>query len=199
MGLESKPALIIGRDGWLQQHDTVSHAPSPNFDVRPAGVAIDLLVIHNISLPPNVFTGNAIIEFFQNKLDIDAHPWFENIRGVNVSAHFLIRRDGAIVQFVSTLDRAWHAGKSSFNGRPVCNDYSVGIELEGSDYVAFEATQYQSLTLLSQAIAQRHPLCAVRGHEHIAPKRKTDPGPHFDWQRYAADTLWPKALFPSGD
>ncbi len=115
---------------------------------------------------------------------------------MKVSAHFLIRRDGSIVQFVSTLDRAWHAGKSSFNGRTACNDFSIGIELEGSDYVAFETPQYFSLKLLSQAVAYRHPLRAVRGHEHISPERKTDPGPCFDWQRYLADTEWPETLFP---
>lgn len=191
----NKPTLALDHTGWLRPQQNVSHAPSPNFNERPADCETDLLVIHNISLPPNIFNGTAIIEFFQNKLDLNSHPWFENLRGLHVSAHFLIRRDGHIVQFVSTDDRAWHAGQSHYCGRSQCNDFSIGIELEGSDYVPFEAAQYHSLSLLSQAIMQRHPLRGICGHEHIAPERKTDPGPFFDWQRYANDTGLPTTLF----
>lgn len=196
MDHESNAALALSSDGWLTQTALVSHAPSPNFNMRPEGCEVTLLVIHNISLPPNVFTGTAIIDFFQNKLDINSHPWYQNIKGVCVSAHFLIRRDGHIVQFVSTLDRAWHAGESDFGGCANCNDFSIGIELEGSDYVPFDEAQYQSLQQLSQALTQRHPLAAVRGHEHIAPQRKTDPGPFFDWDRYASEMAWPPEFFP---
>ncbi|NHC60967.1 1,6-anhydro-N-acetylmuramyl-L-alanine amidase AmpD [Paenalcaligenes suwonensis] len=196
MAPASNNALHLQADGWLAPAEGVTRAPSPNFDTRPEGGPIDLLVIHNISLPPNVFEGNAIIDFFQNKLDISSHPWFENIRGVTVSAHFLVRRDGEIVQFVSTLDRAWHAGVSNHHGREVCNDFSIGIEMEGSDSCPFEAAQYQRLNQLSQALAERHDLHAIRGHEHIAPGRKTDPGPFFDWESYASNSPWPRRHFP---
>lgn len=188
--------VTLNDNGWLQPSPLVSHAPSPNFNSRPDGCEIELLVIHNISLPPKVFTGTAIIDFFQNKLDMTSHPWFEHIQGLKVSAHFLIRRDGSIVQFVSTLDRAWHAGESSFNGRGQCNDFSIGIELEGTDCQPFDDRQYHSLNALSKVINQRHPLSAIWGHEHIAPGRKTDPGPYFDWFRYASDTGWSTDLFP---
>lgn len=175
----------IDRHGWLCTQPGIRHAPSPNANTRPSGVDPYLLVIHNISLPPNQFEGDAIIRFFQNQLDFDAHPWFEHIRGVQVSAHFLIRRDGEIIQFVSTLDRAWHAGQSFFQGKKNCNDFSIGIELEGADTIPYSDSQYERLACLTNILSQRHPLRAVYGHEHIAPKRKTDPGPAFDWWRYA--------------
>lgn len=175
----------IDRHGWLCPQPGIRHAPSPNANARPSGVDPYLLVIHNISLPPNQFEGDAIIRFFQNQLDFDAHPWFEHIRGVQVSAHFLIRRDGEIIQFVSTLDRAWHAGQSFFQGKENCNDFSIGIELEGADTIPYSDSQYERLACLTNILSQRHPLRAVYGHEHIAPKRKTDPGPAFDWWRYA--------------
>ncbi len=206
-GAPSEPApglsLSIGPDGWLTGsageamdpppvdstgHRTVApgilRRPSPNHDQRPDGEDPYLLVIHNISLPPGVFTGDAIIDFFQNRLDIASHPWFENIRDMRVSAHFLIRRDGTIVQFVPTVLRAWHAGVSVFEGRERCNDFSIGIELEGTDTLAYTDAQYERLAALAAAIRARHPIRAVRGHEHIAPGRKTDPGVAFDWERF---------------
>lgn len=176
--------MRIGADGWLESAPGNERRPSPNCDARPEGEAPYLLVIHNISLPPGVFEGNAVIDFFQNRLDIDSHPWFKNVRDLHVSAHFLIRRDGAIVQFVPTTLRAWHAGVSSFQGRERCNDYSVGIELEGTDTLSYTDDQYVRLAALATAIATRHPIQWVQGHEHIAPGRKTDPGQAFDWGRF---------------
>lgn len=188
--------LRLDKQGWLQPHNTVQLAPSPNCDPRPAEISPYLLVIHNISLPPNQFYGEAVVQFFQNKLDFDQHPWFENIRGIKVSAHFLIRRDGHLVQFVSTDDRAWHAGASSFNDATACNDFSIGIELEGADFTPYTKAQYECLAVLTATLSQRYPLHAIRGHEHIAPGRKTDPGPAFDWQHYANQTGLTPQLFP---
>lgn len=164
-------------------NDKVLIRPSPNYDSRPDIKDISLLVIHNISLPPGDFGGNHVIDFFQNNLNINSHEWFENIKGIKVSAHFFVRRCGQIVQFVSTLDRAWHAGVSNFQGRQKCNDFSIGIELEGTDTLAYSESQYQSLLDLIKAIKNRHNITDICGHEHIAPDRKTDPGPAFDWSR----------------
>jgi AmpD protein len=183
-------ALALDRQGWLKPHATVTLAPSPNFDKRPRGVEPTLLVIHNISLPPGQFGGPEIVDFFQNKLDYDSHPWLDRLRGVTVSAHFLVRRDGQVVQFVSTDERAWHAGVSSFQGRERCNDFSIGIELEGTDTEPYTDEQYETLQSLTRALRTRHPLSAVWGHEHIAPQRKTDPGPAFQWRRYARESQW---------
>jgi len=169
--------------GWLPCAAGVVHAPSPNADARPDGSDISLLVIHNISLPPGQFGGTEIVDFFLNRLDCSAHPWLERLRGVRVSSHFLVRRDGGIVQFVACGERAWHAGVSNFEGRSACNDFSIGIEVEGTDTQAFEDAQYVALARLTCALRARYPLQAVRGHEHIAPGRKTDPGPYFDWVR----------------
>lgn len=171
----------IDDDGWCSG---VLREPSPNFDARPAGLAIDLLVIHNISLPPGQFGGGWIADLFGNRLDCDAHPYFDQLRALCVSAHFLIRRDGVVMQFVSANDRAWHAGASSFCGRERCNDFSIGIEMEGTDFEAFEAIQYERLARLTRALRTRYPIRDVTGHEHIAPGRKSDPGPFFDWARY---------------
>jgi AmpD protein len=171
----------IGDDGWC---DGAARVPSPNFDVRPPGTEIRLLVVHNISLPPCQFGGPYVTDLFTNRLDCDAHPYFAQLRGTHVSAHFLVRRDGAVIQFVSANDRAWHAGASSFRGQQRCNDFSVGIELEGSDFEPFEPVQYAALAALTCALLARYPLADVAGHEHIAPDRKTDPGPFFDWTRY---------------
>ncbi len=146
-----------------------------------------MLIVHNISLPPGEFGGDYIEALFTNRLDCGAHPYFEQLRGLRVSAHFLIRRDGSLVQFVPTLARAWHAGISVFNGRERCNDFSIGIELEGSDFTDFCDAQYVSLAALTHALIARHPICAVRGHEHVAPGRKTDPGPYFQWRRFERD------------
>ena len=171
-------------DGWCRE---IARAACTNFDARPIDAEISLLVIHNISLPPGHFGGDSIEALFANTLDCDAHPYFEQLRGLKVSAHFLVRRDGSVLQFVATSQRAWHAGASQFNGRDRCNDFSIGIELEGSDDQTFADAQYQTLASLTQALALHHPLSHVVGHEHIAPGRKTDPGPFFDWQRYRVD------------
>lgn len=176
--------LPIDPQGWCPD---IRRADCTNFDARPEGAEISLLVIHNISLPPGEFGGQYIEDLFANRLDCDAHPYFHQLRGLRVSAHFLIRRDGSAVQFVSTLDRAWHAGVSHFDGRERCNDFSIGIELEGSDASDFCDAQYRTLSALAHALCARHPIKAVRGHEHIAPGRKTDPGPHFDWPRFRSD------------
>ncbi|EGF33861.1 N-acetylmuramoyl-L-alanine amidase [Oxalobacteraceae bacterium IMCC9480] len=177
--------LHIDADGWCAQAQQLR---SPNCDVRADGVAIDLLVIHNISLPPGQYGGPYIAQLFTNTLDCDAHPYFDQLRALRVSSHFVIRRDGSLQQFVSTLQRAWHAGVSQFGERQRCNDFSIGIELEGCDTEPFADAQYTRLCQLSRALQQAHPLLAVTGHEHIAPGRKTDPGACFDWLGYR--TLW---------
>lgn len=182
----SIPRITIDADGWA------SHAvrmPSPNFDRRAEGMEIALLVVHNISLPPGEFGGPYIADLFLNRLDHDAHPYFDQLRPLRVSAHFLIRRDGEIVQFVSARDRAWHAGASTFCGRERCNDFSIGIELEGTDDRPFEPSQYEALVALTTALQLAYPLRNVTGHEQIAPGRKTDPGPFFDWDRYRSGYL----------
>lgn len=177
------PFLSIDETGWCAQ---AQRQPSPNFDARVNASDIDLLVIHNISLPPGQFGGPYIADLFDNCLDCDAHPYFDQLRTLRVSAHFLIRRDGSLMQFVSTYDRAWHAGISVFEGRERCNDFSIGVELEGSDFVPFETQQYLTLAALTAALQRRHALRAVTGHEHIAPGRKTDPGPFFEWNTYCS-------------
>lgn len=172
--------LAIGADGWLKG---VVCVPSPNFDARPADVALSLIVIHAISLPPGNFGGTAIEEFFTNTLDPEAHPYFAGIAAQRVSAHFLIRRDGQIIQFVSCASRAWHAGTSCWQGRDRCNDFALGIELEGDDYNAFAEAQYRSLDALRVTLCGQYPIAAIVGHADVAPGRKTDPGPYFDWSR----------------
>lgn len=167
---------------------------SPNHGPRPPGAVVDLVVLHSISLPPGEFGGDAIARLFTNQLDWSAHPSFEAIRGLQVSAHFLVRRCGSLLQFVSTDRRAWHAGASSWQGRPNCNDYSIGIELEGLEGGQFEPAQYAALAPLLQALVRRHPLRAVTGHEHVAPGRKHDPGPGFDWQALQGWPGYPPAL-----
>jgi AmpD protein len=162
----------------------VSRIPSPNCDERPAEAKIELLVIHAISLPPGEFGGAAIEEFFLNKLDVTRHPYFATIAHLKVSAHFLIRRGGGLVQFVSCAKRAWHAGESSWRGRSRCNDFSIGVELEGCDDTPFMPAQYDRLVRLTQAIQATYPIADVLGHSDIAPGRKTDPGTRFDWPFY---------------
>lgn len=159
------------------------YIPSPNCDGRPAGV-IELLVIHNISLPPDEFYGDGVLRLFTNTLDVMAHPYYLTIAGLKVSAHFFVRRDGHIIQFVPCLKRAWHAGESCWQGASGCNDYSLGIELEGSDAVPFTDAQYLALQRLTLALRAAYPLRGIAGHSDIAPQRKTDPGPFFDWARY---------------
>jgi len=159
------------------------YLPSPNCDDRPGG-AIELLVIHNISLPPGEFGGDAVLRLFTNTLDVAEHPYYASISELKVSAHFFVRRDGRVIQFVPCLKRAWHAGESCWQGKSRCNDFSVGIELEGSDAVPFSDAQYIALIQLSAALREAYPKCGITGHSDIAPKRKTDPGPRFDWARY---------------
>ncbi|MDO8954259.1 MAG: 1,6-anhydro-N-acetylmuramyl-L-alanine amidase AmpD [Gammaproteobacteria bacterium] len=176
--------FTLNASGWIEN---IGHCPSPNYGQRPEGMAVDLLVIHNISLPPGEFGGKYIEDFFQNKLDSTKDPYFKTIKDLKVSAHFLIKRDGDIVQFVSVNDRAWHAGVSSFEGRDNCGDFSIGIELEGTDTIDFNEAQYQSLVKLTQTIMNSFPditLNKITGHSDIAPGRKTDPGPHFNWNAY---------------
>lgn len=156
---------------------------SPNFGERPERAAVSLLVVHSISLPPGVYGGDAIERLFTNRLDERAHPYFESLRGLRVSAHFLVRRDGTLQQFVSCDRRAWHAGASAWRGRENCNDFSVGVELEGLEGETFEPAQYDALAGLARALARRYPIEAIAGHEHVAPGRKRDPGPGFDWHR----------------
>ena len=180
-----------GTDGnSLRETGRISFArwtPSPNFGPRPDGAGISLLVVHNISLPPGQFGGREIEDFFCNQLDHSAHPYFKTIEGVQVSAHLLIRRDGALVQFVSLLDRAWHAGRSCFEGQEECNDFSIGIELEGTDDQPYTPLQYQKLAEVSRALINAYPAMSaerITGHQHIAPGRKTDPGEAFDWMYF---------------
>ena len=171
-------------DGWLQQA-TIS--PSCNFNARPEGADINLLVIHNISLPPGEFGGHWIDDLFHSRLDASAHSYFEEIAALQVSAHCLIRRDGEVVQYVAFDQRAWHAGASCFDAQQNCNDFSIGIELEGSDEIPYTEKQYQSLVQVSKAVMQRYPAITserIAGHSDIAPSRKTDPGPAFDWPGY---------------
>jgi len=174
--------LNFNEAGWINHHIRI---PSPNFDARPTD-EISLVVIHNISLPPSQYGGNGIIELFTNRLNPNSHPYYAEIYQQKVSAHFLIRRDGQLIQFVSCLHRAWHAGKSNWQGRERCNDFSVGIELEGSDIEPFEMQQYAVLNQLLESLMNIYPIKATAGHSEIAPNRKTDPGPFFDWSKVTA-------------
>jgi AmpD protein len=170
--------------GWVAQ---ARRLPSPNCDARPEDARIELLLIHNISLPPGQFGTGGIEQLFTNALDCDAHPYFDTLRGLRVSAHFLIARDGQLTQFVACVDRAWHAGESLFEGRTRCNDFSLGIELEGTDTLAYTDAQYSVLARLSGALFAAYPLRAVRGHNDVSAPRKTDPGVAFDWLRFARE------------
>jgi AmpD protein len=167
-------------DGWWSGARRVE---SPNRGPRPAGTAVTLVILHSISLPPGVYGGDAIERFFTNRLDCSAHPYFERLRGVEVSAHFVLRRDGTWLQFVSCDERAWHAGRSSWRGVEQCNDCSIGIELEGLEGESFDDAQYRALRPLLKELARRYPVRDIVGHEHVAPARKHDPGPGFDWVR----------------
>lgn len=190
--------MVITADGWHQQ---AHHVHSPNFDQRSgsnkdvsAAVTIELIVIHNISLPPKEYGGPWIDKLFVNELDPDAHPYFASIHTHEVSAHFLIRRDGTLVQYVSCDSRAWHAGQSSWRGAQRCNDFSIGIELEGCDEHPFTAQQYQQLVELTAQLRARYPsIKGVAGHSEIAPHRKTDPGPCFEWARYEQQANIPES------
>jgi AmpD protein len=179
--------------GWWRAARAVA---SPNFGPRPAGVAVDLVVLHSISLPPGEYGGDAIERLFTNRLDWDAHPYYAQIRGLQVSSHFLLRRNGELLQFVSCDERAWHAGRSHFEGRDNCNDFSIGVELEGLEGEVFEPAQYECLVRLLNAIASNYPVRHLAGHEHVAPGRKIDPGPGFDWALLRQRLGWPAERFP---
>lgn len=181
--------------GWCRQATRVQ---SPNCDARPEGTQIDLLVLHNISLPAGQFGGPYIEKLFTNRLIADEHPSFGEIAALKVSAHFLIRRDGELIQFVACDHRAWHAGVSSFAQRERCNDFSIGVELEGTDDQPFDDAQYQVLARLTRALRRHYPLRFVAGHRDIAPQRKTDPGPCFDWPRYLKQAGLPLSASPFG-
>jgi N-acetyl-anhydromuramoyl-L-alanine amidase len=190
----AEPADPLWRQGWYRFAHRVA---SPNFGPRPAGTTTDLIVVHSISLPPGVYGGDEVTRLFTNTLDWEAHPYFQQIRGTQVSAHFFIRRDGALLQFVSCDDRAWHAGTSSYRGRDNCNDDSIGIELEGLEGETFECTQYEALGAVCAAIAQHYPIRHIAGHEDIAPMRKKDPGPGFEWALLQRELGWPAEWFPT--
>ena len=195
--MSKQSPLHVAADGWV---GGVRRHPSPNIDARPDGMPIDLIVLHNISLPPaqsaTDFGTDAVLDFFTNTLDCDAHPYFDQLRGVRVSAHFFIRRTGECVQFAPCDARAWHAGASDFFGRTRCNDFSVGIEIEGTDDLPFTPEQYAATAALVQAICKAYPIAAIAGHSDIAPGRKTDPGPCFDWAHLRALGGFNAALFP---
>jgi AmpD protein len=182
-GFNGGTHVSIGADGLAAG---VPLIVSPNCDERPADARIELIVIHAISLPPGEFGGPGIEQLFLNSLDPAEHPYYGVIAGMRVSAHFLVRRHGAVIQFVPCTKRAWHAGESSWRGRSRCNDFSVGIELEGTDDVPFESAQYESLARLTRALTTAYVIGGVVGHSDVAPGRKTDPGPQFDWCRFRA-------------
>lgn len=178
--------------GW---HRDALALPSPNYGIRPASTQISLIIVHSISLPPGHYGGGEIHALFTNCLDWHANPYFQTIRGMQVSSHFLIARDGTTWQFVSCDERAWHAGRSAFAGRSNCNDFSIGIELEGLEGTCFEAAQYTRLAALCRDIRLHYPIDAITGHENVAPGRKFDPGAQFDWQRLQQDLHWPESWF----
>ena len=178
--MRANRVIKVGPRGWVA---TATRIVSPNRDARPPGIAPSLVVVHGISLPPRTFGGDGVARLFTNTLDAGAHPYYATIAHVRVSAHFFIRRDGTLVQFVPCTERAWHAGVSSWRGRERCNDFSIGIELEGADAVPYASAQYTALATLLRALKRRYPLEAAVGHSDVAPGRKTDPGPAFDWDR----------------
>ena len=189
---EAGPALWRG--GWYRFARALA---SPNQGERPADARIDLIVIHSISLPPGEFGNGNVALLFANQLDWDTHPYFQGIRGLRVSSHFFIGRDGALWQFVGCESRAWHAGESRYRGRGACNDDSIGIELEGLEGGDFEAPQYETLTGLCAALLAAYPIAHIAGHEHIAPGRKRDPGPGFDWNALRSALALPDRYFPA--
>jgi AmpD protein len=176
----SRRYLVIDERGYA---NLARQVRSPNRDARPERTLVDLLVVHGISLPPGEFGGDGIARLFTNRLEALAHPSYAGIATLKVSAHFLIRRDGELLQFVGCLDRAWHAGVSTWKGRDRCNDFSIGIELEGTDTILYAPAQYTMLARLIRALRRRHPIADIVGHSDVAPGRKTDPGPTFDWAR----------------
>ncbi len=198
-GGRPRPRLSVDVAGIVSRARQVA---SPHHDARPAGTAITLLVVHGISLPPGEFGGDGIERLFTARLDPNAHPYYATIADLRVSAHFLIRRDGSLLQFVPCAQRAWHAGVSSWRGVPRCNDYSIGVEVEGTDDLPYTPAQYRKLARLVKALLRRYPIAAIVGHSDIAPGRKTDPGPSFDWSRLrrqigSAAVLGTAAIVPS--
>ncbi len=192
---ETEPlAQALWHKGWYRY---AHRCPSPNFGPRPHGMPVELVVVHAISLPPGEYGSTDVLDLFTNQLQIDAHPYFKTLEGVQVSAHFFIRRQGELWQLVGCDDRAWHAGASTFRGQENCNDFSIGIELEGLDGHGFEASQYETLTSLCAALADAYPIAHIAGHEHVAPGRKKDPGPGFEWHRLQQSLAWPAARFPA--
>ena len=187
-------ASALWQAGWSR---FARRLDSPNFGPRPAGAAIDLIVIHSISLPPGDYAGDGVQRLFTNSLDWNAHPYHKSIEGLQVSSHFYVRRNGELWQFVSCDDRAWHAGASQYRGRANCNDDSIGVELEGLEGEPFEAAQYETLSDLCAALGQHYPVEHVAGHEHIAPGRKLDPGEGFDWAALQRALAWPRHRFPA--
>jgi AmpD protein len=173
--------MVLGADGILA---TARQVPSPNCDARPPGATVSQLVLHGISLPPGEFGGDAIERLFTNRLDPGAHPYYAGLHGLRVSAHFLVRRDGEAVQFVPATRRAWHAGVSAWRTREQCNDWSIGVELEGTDSVPYAGAQYVTLARLARALMHAYPIASCAGHSDVAPVRKTDPGAAFDWRRF---------------
>ena len=191
---EAAPSGPLWQNGWYRFARVLA---SPNFGPRPEAARIDLIVLHSISLPPGEYGNHHVQRLFTNQLDWDAHPYFQTIRGMQVSAHFFISRTGQLWQFVSCDARAWHAGQSSYRGRSNCNDDSVGIELEGLEGNAFEAAQYETLDALCAALMTHYPVVHVAGHEHIAPGRKHDPGSGFDWQALTRSLALNSASLPA--
>lgn len=187
------PDTSLWHNGWYQYAKAMV---SPNANQRPAGAQVDLVVIHSISLPPGEFGNGNVQRLFTNQLDWDAHPYFQGIRGLEVSAHFFISRTGALWQFVGCDDRAWHAGQSAYRGRSQCNDDSIGIELEGLEGGTFETPQYETLASLCAALLQAYPVVHIAGHEHIAPGRKSDPGCGFDWLLLQHSLALPNRYLP---
>ncbi|MBW8828225.1 MAG: 1,6-anhydro-N-acetylmuramyl-L-alanine amidase AmpD [Burkholderiales bacterium] len=194
MATAEPDSIAAWNDGWWLG---ARRCGSPNHGPRPEGTDISLALIHSISLPPGVYGGDEVERLFTNRLNWDAHPYFQKIRGLTVSSHFFIRRDGEVIQFVSCDERAWHAGQSSWRGRDNCNDYSIGIELEGLEGEIFEALQYHALADVLRAVRWRYSVRDVVGHEHVAPGRKIDPGAGFDWQRLRTSLGWTDVDFPS--
>lgn len=184
----------LWHSGWYRY---ARRLQSPNFGPRPVAAAVDLIVIHSISLPPGQYGGDEVQRLFTNCLDSQAHPYFQSIRGASVSAHFYVRRNGELWQFVSCDERAWHAGLSRYRGRDNCNDDSIGVEFEGLEGGEFEPPQYETAAAVCAAIAGHYPIAHIAGHEHIAPGRKSDPGSGFDWARLQRALAWPRRCFPA--
>ena len=191
---EVRPVAALWQEGWYRYARALA---SPNFGSRPVAVQVDLIVVHSISLPPGQFENGNVQRLFTNQLDWEQHPYFQGMRGLQVSSHFFIARSGALWQFVSCDARAWHAGQSAYRGRQNCNDDSIGIEMEGLEGDLFEASQYETLAGLCAAIMVNYPVAHIAGHEHIASGRKQDPGPGFDWPLLQRSLAAPDKIFPS--